>query len=59
LGAALVAGYGVGLFRSLDTVANDWIRTGRVVRPDRKRASHYESRVARYRRLLELLQAWS
>ena len=59
LGAALLAGYGVGLFRSLDAVASDWIQTGHVVRPDRKRASHYETRLARYRRLLELLQEWT
>lgn len=59
LGAALLAGYGVGLFRSLDAVAGDWIQTGHVVRPDRKQANHYQSRVARYRRLLELLQEWS
>lgn len=58
LGAALVAGYGVGLFRSLDAVAGDWIETGDVIQPDRKRASHYETRLARYRRLLELLQEW-
>jgi len=59
LGAALLAGYGVGLFRNLDSAAHDWIRTGRTIRPERKRASHYESRVARYRRLLELLQEWT
>jgi xylulokinase len=59
LGAALVAGYGVGLFRSLDAAASNWIRTGRVIRPDRKRASHYKTRLARYRRLLGLLQEWS
>jgi xylulokinase len=59
LGAALLAGYGVGLFRSLDAAAGDWIRTGHVVRPDRKRASHYEARLVRYRRLLEVLQQWT
>jgi xylulokinase len=59
LGAALLAGYGVGLFRSLDAVASDWIQTGHVVRPDRKRTSHYQTRRARYRRLLELLQEWT
>ncbi len=59
LGAALVAGYGIGLFRSLDAVAGDWIQTGDVIRPDRKRAGHYRRRVARYRQLLELLQEWS
>lgn len=59
LGAALLAGYGTGLFRSLDAAAADWIQTGHVVRPDRKRAGHYATRLVRYRRLLELLQEWT
>ena len=59
LGAALLAGYGVGLFRHLDSAANDWIRTGRSIRPNRKRTSHYQVRATRYRRLLELLQEWT
>ncbi len=56
LGAALLAGFGVGLFRSLDSAAGDWIQTGRAVRPDRKQAAHYQARLVRYRRLLEVLQ---
>ena len=43
LGAALLAGFGVGLFRSLDSAAGDWIQTGHVVRPDRKQAAHYRA----------------
>ena len=59
LGAALLAGCGVGLFRSLGSAAGEWIQTGHVVRPDRKQAAHYEARLVRYRRLLEMLQEWS
>lgn len=59
LGAALLAGFGVGLFRSLDAAACEWINTGHVVRPDRKQAAHYQARLDRYRRLLEALQSWS
>ncbi len=59
LGAALVAGYGIGLFRSLDAAASDWIRTGARVRPDRGLAAHYAARLACYRRLLELLDQWA
>lgn len=59
LGAALLAGYGVGLFRSLDAAAKEWIQTGHVVRPDRKLAAHYAARLARYRTLIEVLHQWS
>jgi sugar (pentulose or hexulose) kinase len=58
LGAALLAGYGVGLFRNLDATAKRWITTGHVVRPDRRLTPHYAQRLARYRRLLELLNQW-
>lgn len=59
LGAALLAGYGVGVFRSLDAAAKTWIKTGNVVRPDREQAGHYAARLVRYRRLLAVLQEWA
>jgi xylulokinase len=52
LGAALVAGLGAGLFRSLDEAAGRWIRTGHSTAPDRKKAGLYAKRVGRYERLL-------
>jgi xylulokinase len=58
LGAAMLAGYGVGLFSSLDSTARDWIKTGKVVRPNRKLAEHYANRLSRYELLLHLLQRW-
>ncbi len=58
MGAALVAGYGVGLFKNLDSTAKDWIQTGNVVRPDRKLAKHYGNRLTQYERLIELMGHW-
>ena len=59
MGAALLAGFGVGLFKSLHGTAKVWIRTGTAVRPNRKLASHYARRLERYERLLDLMRPWS
>lgn len=59
LGAALLAGFGVGIFSSLDAAAQAWIETGAAVRPNRALAGHYQDRQTRYRRLLELLDQWA
>ncbi len=59
LGAALLAGYGVGLIGDLDDAARQWIRTGDTVQPDPALATHYRLRVDRYRRLLDAMQNWS
>ena len=59
MGVALLAGYGVGLFKTLETAAAKWIHKGNVVRPARKLAAYYRARLARYRRLLELLGEWA
>jgi xylulokinase len=59
MGAALVAGFGVGLFKDLDAAARAWIKTGRATLPERKLAGHYARRLARYERLLEGLNQWS
>ncbi|MFZ5832963.1 MAG: xylulokinase [Planctomycetota bacterium] len=59
LGVALLAGYGVGLFKSLESAAAQWIHRGTVVRPARKLGEHYRSRLARYKRLLEALRDWA
>ena len=55
LGAALLAGYGVGLFRSLRTTANRWIAVGERIKPNRHLASYYAERAARYEVLLKKL----
>jgi xylulokinase len=59
LGAALLAGYGVGLIANLDDTALKWIRTDDAVQPQPAFAAHYRMRVDRYRRLLDAMQNWS
>jgi xylulokinase len=59
LGAALVAGYGVGLVKDLDATARRWIRAGRAVKPDPRWRGHYETRRAAYESALNLLNTWS
>jgi xylulokinase len=58
LGVAMLAGYGVGLFKSLESAAARWVRRGNVVRPSRRFAAHYQTRLARYATLLEHLHQW-
>ncbi len=57
MGVAMLAGFGVGVFKSLPAAAKRWVRPAQAVRPDRKLASHYAGRVDRYRGLLERLDA--
>ena len=59
MGVAMLAGYGVGLFQKLPTAAARWIRRGKVVRPRRRLALHYRTRLARYTRLLDHLALWA
>jgi xylulokinase len=59
MGVAILAGYGVGLFKKVEAAAARWIRRGNVVRPSRKLGSHYQTRLARYARLLERLNQWA
>lgn len=59
MGAALLAGLGVGLFSDLDATASAWIQLGKTFTPNRDRAAHYASRLARYQRLLEFLGDWA
>jgi sugar (pentulose or hexulose) kinase len=59
MGAAMLAGYGVGLFESLEQAAARWIGRGRPVRPAKELAAHYQMRVIRYKSLLERLNQWA
>jgi xylulokinase len=52
LGAALLAGFGAGLFDNLDAAARRWVKTANAVRPDPSLAAHNRARLAGYRRLL-------
>jgi hypothetical protein len=51
-GAAMLAGFGVGIFRDLDRTAGAWIGKQGMVRPDRAMAGHYAARLKRYAQLL-------
>ena len=55
LGAALLAGFGVGLFADVARAARKWISLGPVTRCRKKPASFYAQRLKRYRKLLQLL----
>jgi xylulokinase len=55
LGAALVAGFGVGLVKNLAATANKWVAASDQLRPRKKTARHYASRVKRYTKLLKTL----
>jgi xylulokinase len=57
MGAALVAGYGAGLFRSLPAAAAEWIEVGAAVRPRRGRGAAAERRQAAYERALAALES--
>lgn len=59
LGAALLAGYGVGLFGDLNAAARRWIDTGHAVRPQKNLAAHYRRRLDRYQTLLEAMCQWA
>jgi len=59
MGAALLAGHAAGLFKDLDAVAHRWARAGAVVIPSRSIRAQAARRLARYRQLLDHLNAWS
>ena len=55
LGAAMLAGWGVGLLECLPRVAQRWIALVETTRPRRKWAAHYATRLSRYEALLKQL----
>jgi xylulokinase len=59
LGAALVAGLGVGIFTDLHATATTWIKTGCMTAPDRKKTGYYGKRLAKYQNLLKEMNQWS
>jgi xylulokinase len=56
VGAALVAGYGVGLIRSLPAAAGKWITLGEKTSPRKSLALYYARRLDRYQALLRGLE---
>jgi len=59
MGAALLAGRGVGVFPDLADAANRWVRLGAVAAPTAAAAKLGERRVRRYESLLAALNTWS
>jgi len=59
MGAALLAGYGTGVFPDLAEVAKKWIELGRAFEPDPAKAALSEHRIQRYAALLDKLHAWT
>ena len=54
-GAAIVAGWGAGVFKSPDTAARQWVETSAAVKPARSQAALASRRLDRYRTLLHVL----
>ena len=55
LGAAMLAGFGVGVLRSLPEAARQWVALAETTRPQRALAPLYAARLARYETILERL----
>ena len=58
LGAAMIAGYGVGIFENLENAANLWLSEGDKTEPDNKRKAYYDRRAEQYEALIESLYRW-
>jgi xylulokinase len=52
-GSALLAGYGVGIFRSLPEAAGRWIALGKRVEPEEDMVRHYRAKLPLFEKLLE------
>jgi xylulokinase len=59
LGAALLAGHGVGALPDLGAAAARWITTGTATQPDPRRAAVSRRRIARYASLLAAMNGWA
>lgn len=59
MGAAMLAGVGLGALPSLPETAARWVRLGRRFDPDSSLAAPYRQRLARYEDLLDRLYGWS
>ncbi len=57
LGAALLAGFGAGVFRDLAAAAGSWVETGEVVQPQGQNHELYRRRIRQYRTFMDGLAA--
>ena len=58
LGVAMIAGYGVGLFKDLGTAADLWLSVGSQTDPNPELRSYYDKRAEQYERLIDSLYSW-
>ena len=58
-GSALLAAYGEGTLRDIESAAACWIRTGAVTTPDPARTEAGRRRTDRYASLVETLNRWA
>ncbi|MCK5704333.1 MAG: hypothetical protein KAI29_24435, partial [Cyclobacteriaceae bacterium] len=57
LGAALLAGYGAGLFSNIDQTAKKWIDLGEAISPNLNNTkSIYPERISKYTKLINAIQ---
>ena len=59
MGAAMVAGAGIGILPDLPAASQSWVRLGRRFAPDTARAAYYRQRISKYESLLAALTGWS
>ena len=55
LGAALLAGFGVGLLQDLPAAAKQWLELGETTPPMPARTSFYQQRIARYAEFMKAI----
>jgi xylulokinase len=58
MGVAMLAGYGVGLFKNLDSIARKWGAKGASYTPDKKLKGFYVSLIKKYEYLLKGLSRY-
>lgn len=59
MGAALLAGFGVGLFKNLTQQAEKWVKPGNYFSANRKNRIYYEHRLQKQCSLLKAMHNWS
>ena len=59
MGSALIAGFGVGLFKNLPAEARNWVHLGETYEPDLSKSKLSSERIQKYARLLQMIDAWS
>ena len=55
MGAAMLAGVGVGLFKNLNTVASQWVKTGSRFREGAQGEKIYQQKLVEYEKIMMLL----